>query len=58
MFHVEMRTVLYGIRLFNDNFSKHGLYIYMKWKEGEREQNSGETERERVLEIESSREMR
>ncbi len=24
---------------------KHGCYIYMKWKEGEREQDTGETER-------------
>ncbi len=43
-----MRTVLYGIRLFNDNISKHGHHIYMKPKEGEREQDSGETERESV----------
>jgi len=28
--------------------NKHGSHIYMKWKEGEREQDSGETEKERV----------
>jgi len=33
-----MRTVLYGIRLFNDNVSKHRHHIYMKWKDGERRQ--------------------
>ncbi len=43
-----MRTVLSEIRLFNDNISKHGYHIYMKWKEGEKEQDSGETEREFV----------
>ncbi len=43
-----MRTVLFGICLFNDNVSKHRHYIYMKWKEGEREQDSRETEREGV----------
>jgi hypothetical protein len=42
-----MRTVLYGIRLFNDKVYKHGHHIYMKWKEGEREQDTGETKRER-----------
>ncbi len=40
-----MRRVLYGICLFNDNVSKQGHHIYMKRKEGEREQDSGETER-------------
>jgi hypothetical protein len=30
----EMRTVLYGMHLFNDNVSKHGHHIYMKRKEG------------------------
>ena len=44
----EMRTDLYGICLFNDNQHKHGCHIYMKWKEGEREQGSRETEKERV----------
>ncbi len=29
---------------------KHGCYIYMKQKEGEREQDAGETERENVQE--------
>ncbi len=43
-----MRTVLYGICLFNDKVSKHGHHIYMKQNEGEREQDSGETERECV----------
>jgi hypothetical protein len=41
-----MRTVLYRICLFNDVRHKHRHYIYMKWKEGEREQDGGETERE------------
>ncbi len=27
---------------------KHSHHIYMKWKEGEREQGAGETKRERV----------
>jgi hypothetical protein len=48
MLPFEMRTVLYGIRLFNDDLSKHGHHIYMKWNEGGREQDSGETERECV----------
>jgi hypothetical protein len=43
-----MRTVLYKIHLFNDKVYKHGHPIHMKWKEGERERDSGETERERV----------
>jgi len=30
--------------------NKHGCHIYMKWKEGEREQDTGETERECVCE--------
>ncbi len=42
----EMRTVLYVIHLLNDVGHKHRSYIYMKWKEGEREQDAGETERE------------
>ncbi len=29
-----MRTVLYGIRLFNDVRHKHGCYVYMRQKEG------------------------
>jgi hypothetical protein len=41
-----MKTVLSEIRLFNDDISKHGYHIYMKWKEGEKEQDSGEIERE------------
>ncbi len=45
-----MRTVLYVIHLFNDNSSKHGHHIYIKQKEGEREQDSGDTERESVCE--------
>jgi hypothetical protein len=40
-----MRTVLYKICLFNDKIHKHGDHIDMEQKEGEREQNSGETER-------------
>jgi hypothetical protein len=46
-----MRTVLSEIRLFSDNISKHGYHIYMKWKEGEKEQDS--RERERVCERQS-----
>jgi hypothetical protein len=42
MLPFEMRTVLYGIRLFNDTGHKHGSNIYMKRKEGGREQDSGE----------------
>ncbi len=44
MLPFEMRTVLYGKHLFNDVVYKHICYIYMKWKEGEREQDAGETE--------------
>jgi len=40
-----MRTVLYKINLFNDKLCKQGHTIYMKRKEGEREQDRGETER-------------
>jgi hypothetical protein len=54
----EVRTVLYGIRLFNDKVSKHGHHIYVKRNEGEREQYSGETEREREREAEHGRERR
>jgi hypothetical protein len=43
-----MRTVLYGIHLFNDDFSKHGHHFCKKQKDGEREQDGGETERESV----------
>jgi hypothetical protein len=50
-FHIdvtfEMRTVLYGMHLFNDNVSKHGHHIYMNREEGGKEQDSRETERER-----------
>jgi hypothetical protein len=56
-FHVdvtfEMRTVLYRICLFNDKVSKHGHPICAKWNEGEREQDSRETERQRVCERQS-----
>ncbi len=48
-----MRTVLYGIHLFNDSFSEHGHHIYVKWNEGEREQDSRETERDSVCERQS-----
>jgi hypothetical protein len=48
MLPFEKRAVLYRIRLFNDAGQKHGSNIYMKWKEGGREQDSGETERESV----------
>ena len=43
-----MRTVLYGICLFNDNVTKHGHHFYMIRKEGGREQDSIETERDSV----------
>ncbi len=43
-----MRTVLSEICLFNDNFFRDGHHIYMKQKEGEREQDGRETERECV----------
>jgi hypothetical protein len=45
MLPFEMRTVLYGICLFNDVRHKHRSNIYMKQKEGEREQDARETER-------------
>jgi hypothetical protein len=45
-----MRTVLYEICLFNDVGHKLGSYFYMKRKEGEREQDARETERECVWE--------
>jgi hypothetical protein len=44
----EMRIVLYGIHLFNDGRHKHGSTIYMKRKEGGREQDNRKTERESV----------
>ncbi len=47
-----MRTVLYGIHLFNDVGHKHRSYIYMKRKVGEREQDTQETDRESVRERE------
>ncbi len=53
-----MRTGLYGIRLFNDTSFRHGHHNYMKWKEGEREQENGETERESVREMACGREGR
>jgi hypothetical protein len=53
-----MRTVLYKISLFNDVRHKHGCYVYMRRKEGEREQDSGETERENVREREGGSEKR
>jgi len=43
-----MRTALYGIHLFDDKVYKNGHHIYMKRKEGEREQDNGETEIENV----------
>jgi hypothetical protein len=48
MLPFEMITVHYKIHLFNDLGHKHGSYIFMKQKEGERELDSGETERESV----------
>jgi len=50
MLPFEMRTVLYGICLFNDVRHKHRSNIYMKQKEGEQEQDAGETDRESVCE--------
>ncbi len=44
-----MRTVLYRIHLFND-LLRHGHHIYVKRKERERVQESGEKEKERVCE--------
>ncbi len=59
-FHIdvtfEMRTVLHGIHLFNDKSYKHRRHIYMKRKEGKRQQDSRETERECVRGIEHHRE--
>ncbi len=46
----EIRTVLSGIHLFNDNHPIVRSQFYMKWKWREREWNSGETERESVCE--------
>ncbi len=46
MLPFEMRTVLYGICLFNDVRHEHRSYIYMKQKEGEREPDTTEMERE------------
>jgi hypothetical protein len=53
-----MRTVLYRICLFNDARHKHGSNIYMKGKEGGREHDSEEAERERVWEREGGCEKR
>jgi hypothetical protein len=58
MLPFEMRTVLYGIHLFNDVRHIHGSNIYMKWKEGGREQDSRETEKEIVREREGGSEKR
>ncbi len=44
----EMRTVLSGIRLFNDTFLNVRHHIYIKRKGRGREQDSGETERANV----------
>ena len=38
------------MHLFNDNLFRHDYQIYMKQKEGERVQDSGETEGECVRE--------
>jgi hypothetical protein len=58
MFTFEMRTVPYKINLFNDNAYTNGDHIYMKRKEGEREQDSRETEGEDVRETEGGSEWR
>ncbi len=34
----------------NDKYTTHSCHIYTEWKEGEREQDTGETERECVCE--------
>ncbi len=49
MLSFEMRTVLYGIRLFNDAGQKHRSNIYMKWKKGA-ESKTAERQKERVCE--------
>ncbi len=54
----EMRSSLYGFRLFSDVRHKHGCYIYMKQKEEEKDQDTGETERESVREREGGSEKR
>jgi len=38
--------------VINDNLKLFARFFYIKWEEGEREQDSGETERERVREAE------
>ncbi len=56
-FHIDvtlqMRTVVSRIHLFNDDLFRHVHNIYMKWKEGKRVLDSGETERECVCERQS-----
>jgi hypothetical protein len=46
MLPFEMKTVLYGIRLFNDVRHKHRSTLYVKLKQGGREQDSTVTKRE------------
>ncbi len=48
MLPFEMRTVFSGIPLFIDNLKVDARGFYIKRKEGERERDSGETERERM----------
>jgi hypothetical protein len=38
--------------VINDNLKRFARFYYIKWEEGEREQDSGETERELVREAE------
>ncbi len=52
MLPFEMGTVLSEIRLFNDNLSKHGHHVYMKWKEG-KENKTVQRQRESVCERQS-----
>ncbi len=44
----EMRTVLSGFHLFNDKSKADAKGFYIKTEGSEREQDSGETKRERV----------
>ncbi len=46
-----MKQQIYESELFiviNDNLKMFARFFYIKWEEGEREQDSGETERERA----------
>ncbi len=45
---VKQQSVLRLLYSNNDKYTTHSCHIYTEWKEGEREQDIGETERERV----------